>query len=98
MDLDTDVLIVGAGMSGLGLAVQLVREYGHRNFELVEKADHIGGTWLVNSYLGCGVVVRTAPLHTLKHRKQFLITPQTVAHYYSYSFSLNPDWSHKYPL
>lgn len=59
MDLDTDVLIIGAGLSGLGLAVQLVRQYGNRNFELIEKSDNIGGTWLANSYPGCGVDVRT---------------------------------------
>ncbi|KAI0429078.1 putative monooxygenase [Xylaria sp. FL1042] len=78
MDLDTDIIIVGAGMSGLGFAVQLVRQYGHRNFEIIEKSNHIGGTWWANSYPGCGVDV--------------------VGHYYSYSFSLNPDWSLKYPL
>ncbi|KGO65511.1 Flavin monooxygenase FMO [Penicillium italicum] len=78
MDLDTDVLIIGAGLSGLGLAVQLVRQYGHRNFEIIEKTDHIGGTWLTNSYPGCGVDV--------------------AAHYYSYSFCLNPNWSRKFPL
>ncbi|KAI1423130.1 putative monooxygenase [Xylaria sp. FL1777] len=78
MDLDTDIIIVGAGMSGLGLAVELIRQYGHRNFEIIEKSDHIGGTWWANSYPGCGVDV--------------------AGHYYSYSFSLNPDWSLKYPL
>ncbi|KAI1176173.1 putative monooxygenase [Nemania sp. FL0916] len=78
MELDTDIIIIGAGMSGLGLAVQLVRQYGHRSFELIEKADNIGGTWLANTYPGCGVDV--------------------VAHYYSYSFALNPNWSRKYPL
>ncbi|KAI6777650.1 Glucose-methanol-choline oxidoreductase [Emericellopsis cladophorae] len=78
MELDTDVLIIGAGMSGLGLAVQLVRSYGHRRFEIVEKAEHLGGTWWTNSYPGCGVDV--------------------VAHYYAYSFCMNPNWSRKYPL
>jgi Predicted flavoprotein involved in K+ transport len=65
MDLDTDVLILGAGLSGLGLAVQLVRQYGLRNFELIEKTDHIGGTWLANSYPGCGVDVRCRNLSPL---------------------------------
>ncbi|KAI3333759.1 putative monooxygenase [Ustulina deusta] len=78
MDLDTDIIIIGAGMSGLGLAVQLVQQYGHRNFEIIEKSNHIGGTWWANSYPGCGVDV--------------------AGHFYSYSFSLNPDWSLKYPL
>lgn len=78
MELDTDIIIIGAGVSGLGLAVQLIRKYGHRSFELIEKTDHIGGTWWTNSYPGCGVDI--------------------VAHFYSYSFHLNPNWSRKYPL
>ncbi|KAI1366479.1 putative monooxygenase [Xylaria arbuscula] len=55
MDLDTDIIIVGAGISGLGLAVQLVRKFGHRNFEIIEKSSCIGGTWSANTYPGCGV-------------------------------------------
>lgn len=54
MPVDTDVLIVGAGMSGLGLAVQLVRKFGTTRFELIEKVDDVGGTWKVNTYPGCG--------------------------------------------
>ncbi|KAI0442718.1 putative monooxygenase [Xylaria telfairii] len=55
MELDTDIIIIGAGMSGLGMAVQLVRQYGHRNFEIIERANDVGGTWWANSYPGCGV-------------------------------------------
>jgi cation diffusion facilitator CzcD-associated flavoprotein CzcO len=54
MSFDTEVLIIGAGMSGLGLAVQIIRQYGIRNFELVEKSEDVGGTWLANTYPGCG--------------------------------------------
>jgi cation diffusion facilitator CzcD-associated flavoprotein CzcO len=54
MSFDTEVLIIGAGMSGLGLAVQIIRKFGVRNFELVEKGEDIGGTWLANTYPGCG--------------------------------------------
>jgi cation diffusion facilitator CzcD-associated flavoprotein CzcO len=54
MSFDTEVLIIGAGMSGLGLAVQLIRKFGVRDFELVEKSDDVGGTWLQNTYPGCG--------------------------------------------
>lgn len=53
-NLDTDILIIGAGMSGLGLAVQLIRNYGYRDFQIVEKVADVGGTWLVNTYPGCG--------------------------------------------
>ena len=55
---DVDVLIIGAGMSGLGLAVQLIKKYPSARYELIEKTDDVGGTWLVNSYPGCGCDVR----------------------------------------
>jgi cation diffusion facilitator CzcD-associated flavoprotein CzcO len=54
MSFDTEVLIIGAGVSGLGLAVQIIRKFGIRNFELVEKSEDVGGTWLANTYPGCG--------------------------------------------
>ncbi|KAH7405951.1 hypothetical protein DE146DRAFT_779382, partial [Phaeosphaeria sp. MPI-PUGE-AT-0046c] len=54
MSFDTEVLIIGAGMSGLGLAVQIIRKFGVRNFELIEKSEDVGGTWLANTYPGCG--------------------------------------------
>jgi cation diffusion facilitator CzcD-associated flavoprotein CzcO len=48
----TDVLIVGAGFSGLGMAIKL-REAGREDFLLVEKAYEVGGTWRDNTYPGC---------------------------------------------
>jgi len=54
MSLDTDVLIIGCGMSGIGFAVQLIRKFGTRSFEIIEKSDNVGGTWWLNSYPGCG--------------------------------------------
>lgn len=54
MLLDTDVLVIGGGVSGIGFAVQLIRTYGSRNFQIIEKTTNIGGTWNVNTYPGCG--------------------------------------------
>ncbi|KAF2643198.1 cyclohexanone 1,2-monooxygenase [Massarina eburnea CBS 473.64] len=54
MSFDTEVLVIGAGPSGLGLAVQLIRQFGVRNFELIEKTADVGGTWYQNTYPGCG--------------------------------------------
>ncbi|KAK3675229.1 hypothetical protein LTR78_004738 [Recurvomyces mirabilis] len=51
---DTHVMIIGAGMSGLGLAVQLLRHHQTESIELIEKCPDVGGTWLVNTYPGCG--------------------------------------------
>lgn len=47
-----DVVIVGSGFSGLGMAIALQRE-GKRRFIVLEKADSLGGTWRDNTYPGC---------------------------------------------
>ncbi len=49
---DVDVLIVGAGFSGLGLGVRL-KQAGRDSFLIIEKADEVGGTWRDNTYPGC---------------------------------------------
>src|SRR5581483_5621553 len=48
----TDVAIVGAGFSGIAMAVRLLRS-GRRDFVLLERAGRVGGTWRDNSYPGC---------------------------------------------
>ncbi|KAL4753480.1 hypothetical protein BDW72DRAFT_190934 [Aspergillus terricola var. indicus] len=53
MLVDTDVLIIGAGMSGVGFAIQLQKKYPRITFEIYEKADELGGTWWANTYPGC---------------------------------------------
>lgn len=52
MDAPHLVVIVGAGFSGLGMAVALKRA-GLHDFVVVEKAPSLGGTWRDNSYPGC---------------------------------------------
>ncbi|BBX00069.1 monooxygenase [Mycolicibacterium moriokaense] len=47
------VVIIGAGLSGLAMGIQLGR--AGINYTIVEKDDDIGGTWLENVYPGCGV-------------------------------------------
>jgi 4-hydroxyacetophenone monooxygenase len=46
-------VIIGAGVSGLAMAIKL-REAGIP-FVIFEKNQTVGGTWLDNSYPGCGV-------------------------------------------
>mmetsp|Transcript_6197 Transcript_6197/g.20094 ORF Transcript_6197/g.20094 Transcript_6197/m.20094 type:complete len:528 (-) Transcript_6197:194-1777(-) len=46
------VLIVGAGMSGLRLAIKL-RDRGHDAVTVLEQAAGLGGTWRANAYPGC---------------------------------------------
>jgi cation diffusion facilitator CzcD-associated flavoprotein CzcO len=46
-----DIVILGAGMSGIASAVYLTRA-GHNNFVLLEQAEGVGGTWWHNRYPG----------------------------------------------
>ncbi|MFJ1614763.1 flavin-containing monooxygenase [Streptomyces sp. NPDC088251] len=46
------VVIVGAGFSGLGTAIRLLRE-GYRDVLILERADEVGGAWRDNTYPGC---------------------------------------------
>lgn len=50
---DFRVVIIGAGMSGIGAAVDLQK--AGIPFTVLEKSDSVGGTWSRNTYPGCGV-------------------------------------------
>ena len=47
------VAILGAGASGIGLAIRL-RQAGFSDFTLYEKESRLGGTWRDNTYPGSG--------------------------------------------
>lgn len=51
-DISVDVLIVGAGFSGICMGIKLL-EAGMKNFLIIEKSDDLGGTWYENRYPGC---------------------------------------------
>lgn len=51
MDHSTDMLIIGAGFSGLIMALE-ARKRGIRDIAILEKAGDIGGTWRENTYPG----------------------------------------------
>ena len=53
-----DVLIIGSGFGGLGMAIKL-REAGNDNFVILEKAEEVGGTWRENSYPGAACDVQS---------------------------------------
>lgn len=54
-----DVLIIGAGISGLGAGIKLL-ENDFSNFAILEKASGVGGTWRDNTYPGCECDVPSA--------------------------------------
>jgi cation diffusion facilitator CzcD-associated flavoprotein CzcO len=48
----TDVLIVGAGISGIGMACHLTRESPGRSYTILERRARLGGTWDLFRYPG----------------------------------------------
>ncbi|WP_330183126.1 NAD(P)/FAD-dependent oxidoreductase [Nocardia sp. NBC_01503] len=51
---DHEIIIVGAGFSGIGTAIAL-RQAGFDDFLMVDDADGVGGTWHWNTYPGIAV-------------------------------------------
>ena len=49
---DFPIAIIGAGFSGIGAAIQLIKA-GIHSFTIFERAGEIGGTWRDNTYPGC---------------------------------------------
>ena len=49
---DVDVLIIGAGISGIGAAAHLTRKQPDKSYLILEARDAIGGTWDLFRYPG----------------------------------------------
>ena len=47
-----DVLIIGAGVSGIGAAHHLRENFQERSFTILESQESFGGTWLTHRYPG----------------------------------------------
>jgi cation diffusion facilitator CzcD-associated flavoprotein CzcO len=51
-NVDYEVVIIGTGFAGIGMAVKL-QQAGIHSFKLIERSDEVGGTWRDNTYPGC---------------------------------------------
>src|ERR1700756_740195 len=60
-----DVLIVGAGISGVGGAYHLTKQCPGKSFVVLEAQDHFGGTWWTHRYPG---IRSDSDLHTFGYR------------------------------
>lgn len=47
------VVIIGAGISGMCMAIDLLKRNKCQNFIILERSSGVGGTWLDNKYPGC---------------------------------------------
>jgi cation diffusion facilitator CzcD-associated flavoprotein CzcO len=52
------IVILGAGIGGLGMAMRLTHA-GEYDFVILEKADRVGGTWRENTYPGAACDVQS---------------------------------------
>ena len=67
-----DVLIVGAGISGIGSAYHLKQQCPDKSFVVLEALESFGGTWLMHTYPG---VRSDSDLHTFGYRFKPWIGP-----------------------
>jgi monooxygenase len=71
-----DVLIVGAGLSGIGAACHLRRECPDTSFVLLEARDSIGGTWDLFRYPG---IRSDSDMFTLGYSFRPWTSPKSIA-------------------
>jgi monooxygenase len=65
VDEHLDVLIVGAGLSGIGAAWHLQQEHPGRSYAILEARETLGGTWDLFRYPG---IRSDSDMHTLGYR------------------------------
>jgi len=49
---DTKILIIGGGISGMAMAIELITRYKIKDIVIIEKSGGFGGTWRDNIYPG----------------------------------------------
>ena len=71
-----DVIVIGAGLSGVGAACRLVRSHPERSFAVLEGREAIGGTWDLFRYPG---IRSDSDMHTLGYDFAPWTDPQSIA-------------------
>lgn len=98
-----DVLIVGAGLSGIGAAVHLLKKTPGRSYQILEMREAMGGTWDLFRYPG---IRSDSDMHTLgfnfkpwKARKAIADGPaiRDYIHETADEYAINPNirYGHK---
>ncbi|KAG9529441.1 FAD/NAD(P)-binding domain-containing protein, partial [Aureobasidium melanogenum] len=53
--MNASVVIIGAGIGGMCVAIDLIKRNNCRDFVILERSAGVGGTWHDNTYPGCAV-------------------------------------------
>jgi len=92
-----DFLIVGAGISGIGMAVHLTRDCPGKRYAILDRRDQLGGTWDLFRYPG---IRSDSDMHTLgfafapwKHEKSIADGPSILEYLNEISdeYGLHPN-------
>lgn len=73
---DFDVLIIGAGLSGIGAARYLKTRCPDKRFAILEEKPRIGGTWDLFRYPG---IRSDSDMHTMGYAFKPWVKPQAIA-------------------
>ncbi len=73
---DVDILIVGAGLSGIGAAAHLTTQCPGKSYAIIEQRGDIGGTWDLFRYPG---IRSDSDMHTLGYRFKPWLHEKTIA-------------------
>lgn len=71
-----DVLIIGAGLSGIGAAVHLKKECPKKSYAILEARDAMGGTWDLFRYPG---IRSDSDMYTLGYNFKPWTNPKAIA-------------------
>ena len=71
-----DVLIVGAGLSGIGAAYHLQKECPNKSYAIIERRQAIGGTWDLFRYPG---IRSDSDMFTLGYNFKPWTNPKAIA-------------------
>jgi cation diffusion facilitator CzcD-associated flavoprotein CzcO len=84
MTRELDVIVVGAGLSGIGAGYRLKTECPDQRFAILEARDHIGGTWELFRYPGVrsdsDMFTLGYPFHPWKAAKAIADGPSILAY------------------
>lgn len=75
-DAHVNVLIIGAGLAGIGAAYHIQKAFPERSYLVLEARDAIGGTWDLFRYPG---VRSDSDMHTLGYRFKPWTDPKAIA-------------------
>ncbi|MBS1240334.1 MAG: NAD(P)/FAD-dependent oxidoreductase, partial [Proteobacteria bacterium] len=76
MEGELDVLIVGAGISGISMAAHMKMVCPRRSFAIVERRDNLGGTWDLFRYPG---IRSDSDMHSFGFRFEPWIDDKAIA-------------------